>query len=132
METIPTVSVVPVPIPMFCPQCHQPIRPEDYFCANCGKNLHEPPLSTSIGTQAWIYVFSAILPIICYLAISKWPGIEYVKSGDSKTRSIGWIAVIILLISTVISFWLAAIWIQQALNGVTAGVSGGLGSLGGI
>lgn len=96
-----------------CPQCHLPVPPEAYFCANCGQELRAKPLSTSAATQAWIYAFSIILPMIAYLAITHWPGIKYLKSSDERAKQIGIIATALLVISTVVTFWLAIVWIQN-------------------
>jgi len=115
--------------PMLCPQCHQPVLPTEYFCPNCGQKLHEPALSTSLWTQIWIYAFSAILPVICYLAISYWPAIKYFKSDDPAAKQIGIIAIAILTISSIITFWLGIIWIQQTIQSSINGV-GNLGGLG--
>ena len=115
METIPAP-------PALCPQCHQPVPPAAYFCPNCGKKLSEPPLATGGGTQAWIYVFSIILPMIAFLAIKYWPGIKYVRSGDRRAKQIGFIAIALITVSTIVTFWLAAVWINQilqtSLNGI--------------
>jgi hypothetical protein len=116
---------------MICPQCHFPVKPEYYYCPNCGKSLHEAPLSTSLGTQLWIYGFSIILPIICFLAVSYWPGIKYFKSKDPGAQQIGLIAIILMALSTIITFWLAIVWIQQAVQSSVNSV-GNLGGLGGF
>ncbi len=111
METTPSV-----PAPLVCPQCHQPVAPEFYFCPNCGKSLSEKPLSTSPGTQAWIYIFSIIMPMIAFLGISHWPGIKYLKSDDENAKQIGIIAIVLMAISTIVTFWLAIVWIQQTVQ----------------
>jgi hypothetical protein len=126
MENVSTPSVSAVPasgsVPMLCPQCHQPVPAGAYFCPNCGKKLSDPPLSKSIGAQIWIYAFSIILPIICYLAIGYWPAVKYFKSDDPETKQIGIIAFALIIISTFVTFWLAAVWVnsavQQAVNSV--------------
>jgi hypothetical protein len=114
--------------PLVCPQCHQSVQPEWYFCPNCGKRLSDPPLATDIGTQLWIYVFSAVLPIICYLAIGYWPGIKYARSQEPQARAIGWISIAIISISTIITFWLAIVWVNSAVQSAT----NSLGNLGGL
>jgi zinc-ribbon domain len=106
----------PPPPVLTCPQCHQPVQPEFYFCPNCGKALREKPLSTSVGTQAWIYALSIALPIVAYLAISYWPGVKYLRSGDEKAKQIGMIATVLLVLSTIVTFWLAIVWIQQTVQ----------------
>ncbi len=121
---------VPAPtMPAICPECHLPVRPEFYFCPNCGKRLSEPPLATDLGSQLWLYVFSAILPVICYLAVSYWQGIKYARSSDPAARRIGWIAIAIISISTIITFWLAAVWINGLLQSATSSL-GSVGNLG--
>jgi hypothetical protein len=67
-----------------------------------------------------------VLPVICYLAITYWPGIKYARSEDPKAQQIGWIAIALISISTIISFWLAAVWINGAVKAATstAGLSG--------
>ena len=124
----------PVPAPfaqteasLVCPQCHLPVRPEYYFCPNCGTNLRRPPLSTTIGAQVLIYLFSAALPWIAYLAITKWQGLKYIRSGDPQARAIGWIALGILVASSVVAFWLTTVWINQQISSAL-NVVGGTGN----
>jgi len=107
-----------------CPVCHQPVSPGQYFCSNCGAKVHEAPLSTTPLMQLGLYAFSIILPIICFLLITKWPGVTYVRSKDEKTRTVGMIACTLLLLSTIVTFYLAYVWtqdaLQQSLNEVNA------------
>jgi len=106
-----------------CPTCHQPVQPSYYFCPNCGTKLNAPPLSTSIMAQTGLYAFSIILPIICYLAITKWQGYKYSRSKDPKTRNIGIIAWVLLIGSSVITFWYATVWIEQQIQASTNAIS---------
>jgi len=99
-----------------CPSCHQPIISTYYFCPNCGIKLNQAPLSTDTLTQVKIYAFSIILPMICFLFITKWPGIKYYKSEDPKTKQIGEIAWILLVLSTIITIYLAFVWTQKSLD----------------
>ena len=112
---------------MVCPYCHQPVLPTYYFCPNCGTKLTSAPLSTTPATQAWIYAFSAILPMILFIYVTKWPGITYYKSGDPKTKQIGTIAIAILAASTLLTIWLAYVWtteaIQSSVNSINADMS---------
>ena len=103
-------------IPATCSVCHQPARPEYYFCPNCGNKLQQAPLSTTMMTQAWIYLLSIVLPLICFVMVTKWPGIKYFKSTDRKTKQIGQIAWILLILSTIITIWLAYVWTQAAIQ----------------
>jgi hypothetical protein len=104
------------PISGFCPVCHQPVLSQYYFCPNCGAKLNSAPLSTSAGTQAWIYAFSIILPMICFIFVTRWPGIKYFKSDDPKAKMIGKIAWTLLVLSTITTVWLVIIWTQQMIQ----------------
>ncbi len=111
-----------------CPTCHQPTLPQYYFCPNCGANLHAAPLSTTPLTQAGIYLFSAILPLVGFIFVTRWPGMKYYKSNDPKTKLIGEIAWTILIISTLITIWLAIVWtkaeIQRQVDAINADFGG--------
>lgn len=115
-----------------CPQCHQPILPEYYFCPNCGKKLEEAPLSTTVWAQLWLYIFTLIImPLTGYLAYRHWKGIQYFKSQDPKAKRIG-ITSIILLIGTVVaigwSIWAGIAQLKEALNAQQNNIN----SLGGL
>lgn len=99
-----------------CSVCHQPILTQYYFCPNCGAKLNQAPLSTTVLTQAWIYCFSIILPMILFIFVTKWPGIKYFKSNDPKIKKIGQIACVLLAISTIITIWLVYVWTQQLIQ----------------
>src|ERR1035437_3059110 len=99
-----------------CSVCHQPILPQYYFCPNCGTKLNQAPLSTTIQTQAWIYAFSIILPMILFIFVTKWPGMKYFKSNDPKAKQIGQIAWGLLILSTIIVIWLAYVWTQKTIQ----------------
>lgn len=102
--------------PNICPICHQPILPQYYFCPNCGTKINTAPLRTDAGTQAWIYLFSIILPMICFIFVTKWPGTKYFKSPDPKAKQIGKIAWTLLIISTIVTVILVYIWTQQLIQ----------------
>lgn len=99
-----------------CSFCHQPILPQYYFCPNCGAKINSAPLSTTVGTQAWIYAFSIILPMILFIFVTRWPGVKYFKSSDRKAKLIGQIAWALLIVSTIITIWLVYIWTQQMIQ----------------
>jgi hypothetical protein len=99
-----------------CSFCHQPIFPQYYFCPNCGAKINSSPLSTTTGTQAWIYAFSIILPMICFIFVTKWPGVKYFKSNDQKTHRIGQIAWALLIISTIVTIWFVYVWTEQMIQ----------------
>jgi len=111
-----TISPILAPTVNTCPSCHQPIIPTYYFCPNCGVKLNQAPLLTDTLTQVKIYAFSIILPMICFLFVTKWPGIKYYKSEDPKTKQIGEIAWILIVLSTIITVYLAFVWTQKSFN----------------
>ena len=99
-----------------CPFCHQPVLPEYYFCPNCSAKIKEAPLSTTTGTQVWIYIFSIILPMICFIFVTRWPGMKYFRSKDPKAHIIGQIAWALIIISTITTIGLAYVWTQQMIQ----------------
>jgi hypothetical protein len=113
-----------------CQVCHQPILPTYYFCPNCGVALTSAPLSTSIVTQIGIYLFSIILPMIAFLFITRWPGLKYSKSSDIKARWVGIIAWVLLISSSVITYWLIYIELQQFSQSLNDILNTDLGTFG--
>jgi len=111
-----------------CHYCHQAILPSYYFCPNCGTKITSAPLSISTAAQIWLYVFSAILPMLCFLFITRWQGVKYYQSKDPATRLIGMIAIVILILSTLVTMWLAYEWTQQTIQGLNASINADLGT----
>jgi len=114
--------------PSVCPTCHQPVLPQYYFCPNCGAKLNVAQLSTTAQTQAWIYAFSLVLPMVAFIFVTKWPGLKYYKSNDPKAKQIGQIAWAILIISTIAVIWFAITWtqktIQSSINSINTDMGG--------
>ena len=99
-----------------CPTCHQPILPNYYFCPNCGTKLNSAPLSTTLFAQIRIYAFSFILPFIGFIFVTRWPGVKYFKSTDPKTKQIGQIAWVIIILSTALVIGLVYKWTQNTIQ----------------
>jgi hypothetical protein len=115
--------------PVSCPVCHEPVRPEFYFCPNCGKNLKEKPLSTSLGAQIKIYLWSILTPPMCFLTIGSWHGVKYLKSNDPKAKKIGMVAIILLALSTVLTVWLVYVLViqfEQSVQSLSSGLLPGI------
>jgi hypothetical protein len=89
-----------------CPTCHQPVRPTDYFCPNCGKNLRPAPLSTSLSGQISLYLKTLLLPPLGLV----W-GFRYLRQSDTKSKIVGLVTIIITTIEVI---WL----IQFTINTV--------------
>jgi hypothetical protein len=108
--------------PMICPRCHFPVKPEYYYCPNCGAKLTEPPLGVGLLDQLLLYAFSLVLPWIAYLAITKWQGIKYLRAPGSRAKQMGLIALVLLVISSIAMFWVTTAWVQsyvqQSVNDV--------------
>lgn len=115
------------PASQICSICHASILPSYYFCPNCGNKVNTPPLSTSITTQIGIYAFSIILPMIGFILVTKWPGVQYFKSKDEKTKKIGIIAWSLLILSTLITIWLAYIWTLDTIQSVSQSINTDMG-----
>jgi hypothetical protein len=98
--------------PAICPRCHFVVKPEYYFCPNCGAKLTEAPIGTGLMDQLLLYAFSIILPWIAYLAITKWQGMKYLRAPDPRAKQIGLIALILLVASSIVAIWLTTVWIQ--------------------
>lgn len=81
-----------------CPHCSAPVPQGSYFCPNCGKQLQEKPLSTSAMKQIGVYALSLLLP-----PLGLWPGIKYLRQQDDKAKMVGWVAIILTILSTVVS-----------------------------
>ncbi|MBI3385825.1 zinc ribbon domain-containing protein [Candidatus Gottesmanbacteria bacterium] len=91
-----------VPITI-CPQCHAPVRPTDFYCYNCGKNLHPAPPSTRLESLAFLFLGSIFVPIVGIFWA--WP---YLKRPDLTSRIIGTIAILLNVLATFITFKIVA------------------------
>lgn len=96
MEQIAPVEVAKVP----CPFCGVQIDSTAIFCPQCGKKVREQAISTSLGAQALVYGLSFFLPPF-NLALTA----RYLKSSDPVAKKIGWISVILMLVSLIIVGW---------------------------
>lgn len=88
-----------------CPSCHQPVKPADYFCPNCGKNIHPRPPSTSFSGLLILGLKTILLPPLGFI----W-GFHYFRQSDNKSKVIGLIVIIVTLIETV---WLTHVTISM-------------------
>ena len=84
-----------------CPYCKSMVLPDAYFCPNCGKQLKDKPLSATLLKQIIIYSVSFFLP-----PFGLWYAFKYLKAGDSKSKKIGIVAIILTIISIALTIWL--------------------------
>ncbi|OGZ18223.1 MAG: hypothetical protein A2V72_02680 [Candidatus Nealsonbacteria bacterium RBG_13_37_56] len=80
-----------------CPVCHTEVKSTDYFCSNCGKNLKPEPPSTSLTRQIVIYLESFFLPPYGIVI-----GIRYLRQGDSKSKTVGIISIVLTILSLLV------------------------------
>ncbi len=99
-----------------CSGCGTQVSPEINFCPQCGKKFREPPPSKSVGVQAAVYAASLLAP-----PFGLWYAYKYFKYGDAARHKIGWVAVILTVISTGFAVWSAEIFVnslKQSLQGL--------------
>ncbi|QQG47049.1 MAG: hypothetical protein HY044_02820 [Candidatus Woesebacteria bacterium] len=106
-----------------CPTCHVDVRQTDFFCYNCGKKLKSKPLSTSITTQALIYLGSFLLPPMGII----W-GIKYLRQENSQSKIVGMIAILL----TIISLILTIIFTINFVNSLNSQINSQLQNFGGL
>jgi len=83
-----------------CKFCGQTVFTNYYFCPYCGKKLIEPPI-TAIK-EIGVYLLSAFLP-----PLGLWPGVKYLLQKNSRAKRVGTVAIVITIISTIITLWLS-------------------------
>ena len=103
---------------VICPNCKQNISSLDYFCPNCGKKIKDKPLSTSLFRQILVYLLSFLLP-----PLGLWPAVKYLKQKDERSRMIGFIAIVLTIISVILSIWFAIGFINTFNQQLNAGLN---------
>src|SRR5437899_1969125 len=101
-----------------CPFCHYPIVETFYFCSNCGRNLKHVSVSISLVKQICIYSLSILAP-----PLGLWPGIKYLKQSDEKAKIVSLVAIILTVVSTVITIWLTMSFVNQINQSVTGQIN---------
>ena len=81
-----------------CPKCALPVLANFYFCPNCGKALRDKPIPMTVGKQIGLYLFSVLLPPLGVI-----PGIKYMLQSDSKTKIVGFVMLLLTVLSLIIS-----------------------------
>lgn len=69
----------------------------------------------TIAKQIGIYAISILLP-----PLGLWPGIKYIFQKDEKTKVVGIIAVILTIVSTVVTAWLFMNFLTNATSGINS------------
>src|SRR3990167_10813389 len=84
-----------------CPNCNNRILPIDIFCPACGKKLKGNDSSFGIQKQIGLYLLSFFLP-----PFGLFPAIKYLRQTDSESKTIGAIALVLTVISILITILL--------------------------
>lgn len=102
-----------------CRKCNLPVLANFYFCPNCGYALRPKPLSISAGKQIGIYLLSFLLP-----PLGVWPGIKYLMQKDPKAKIVGAVAILLTIISIVVTLYYANILMKQLTTQLNAQLGG--------
>lgn len=81
-----------------CPACHIAVRPTDYFCFNCGKNLHAAPPGTTLTDQIKLYLGSVFLAPMGIF----W-GLRYLREESQKSKIVGIVAIALSVVTFIIA-----------------------------
>ena len=91
-----------------CPNCKKNILPTEYFCPQCGKKLKDKPPVTTLSRQLIVYAISFFLP-----PFGLWPAIRYLRQQDEKSKKIGLAAIVLTIISILLTIWLTISFINS-------------------
>ena len=106
-----------------CPVCHVMVKPTDFFCYNCGKNLHPKPPSVTTEDEIKLYLSSFSLPPMGII----W-ALPYVRQADTKSKTVGYVAIGI----TVVTLIVLVIETMSFINGISAQVNSQMQGLQGL
>lgn len=104
---------------LICPECKNRVDPTDFFCPTCGFKIIGGSPATSLFKQISIYLLSFFLPPFGLI-----PAIKYIKQGDYKSKRVGAIAIVLTVLSIIISFFILQSFMNtynKALNGSSGG-----------
>ncbi len=81
-----------------CSSCHIVVKPSDYFCSNCGKNLHPVPLGVTLLDQIKLYLGSVFLAPMGII----W-GMRYLREKEEKSKIVGVIAMLLSVVTLIVA-----------------------------
>lgn len=96
--------------PIICPKCHSVIPPGSKFCPQCGNPIVDPNQAISVGRQIWIYAICLLAPPFGIIYTFK-----FVGKANPQVRRVGWIALILTILATIITVW-SAIGLYNSLQ----------------
>lgn len=101
-----------------CPKCKTPIFQISFYCYHCGNKVKEVPVSTNVGRQIWIYFISFFFPPFGLV-----PGIKYLRQENSQAQKIGFVAILLTILSVIITVVVMSQLIVQAQQQIQAQLS---------
>lgn len=104
-----------------CPACNSQIQPAFFFCPNCGKKLKEPQDSTTVGKQIVLYTTAVLIP-----PSGLFIGIKYLKQSSDKAKYIGTTLIVLTIVSTLLSIYLAVGFYNRTMQILNAQLGGAL------
>jgi predicted nucleic acid-binding Zn ribbon protein len=92
------VPPIQTPLPQkLCKYCNNAVTESDFYCPKCGKKIKEKPASLSPLSLIWLLILSVLLPPLG-IGVT----IRYMKDSDERARTIGWISLLITIVSIVV------------------------------
>lgn len=106
---------------VFCPFCFHTLTGGDYFCPFCGKQIKEKPIDTSLMKQISVYAVSILLP-----PAGLWPAYKYLKTNNPKAKKIGSVAVVLTIISVLVSAYLLIGFVNEVNTQISSQLNGAI------
>lgn len=121
LSSIPeTPPVLPQPVFVtLCPFCSLQLPANAFFCIHCGKKLKSKPVGIGLLPQLWLYFLSLCLPPLG-IGLT----IRYIKDDSSKAKKIGWISLLMTVVSIVFAIFAAVALIQNMNSLIEQQISG--------
>jgi hypothetical protein len=111
------------PLMTNCPICHVTIPASFFFCPNCGASLRPAPPVVTMKQQISAYSVAFFLP-----PFGLWYVWKYIRSAEPKVKRVGIIALVLTVISIIVTIWLTT----GLLSSVNQAVNQSLGSYGNL